>query len=59
MHEIIFFYLYAVSQSMLDIDGANERVALSAQEWSENARNYDYYIASESPSCSMHLKKKR
>ena len=58
LHEITEFYLYAVSQSMLDIDGANECVTLSAQESSENARNYDYYVASESPFCSTHLKKK-
>ena len=32
---------------MLDKYGANECVRLSAQDSSENARNYDYYVASE------------
>ncbi len=54
MSELTFFNLYAVSQSLLDIQGVNECVALSAKESSENARNYDYYVASESPFCSRH-----
>ena len=56
MSEITFLNLYAVSQSLLDIQGVNECVALSARESSENARNYDYYVASESPFCSRQQK---
>lgn len=47
LHEINHFYLFALSRSMVDKYGANECVRLSAQESSENARNYDYYVASE------------
>ena len=54
MSEITFFYLYAESQSMLEIYGVNECVALSAKESIQNARNYDYYVASKSPFCSRH-----
>lgn len=48
MHEINHFYLFAARQSLLDIYGVNECVGLSAKESSENARNYDFYVASES-----------
>ena len=48
MHEINHFYLFAESQSRVDRYGVNECVGLSARESSENARNYDYYVASES-----------
>ena len=55
MHEINHFYLFAARQSLVDKYGVNECVRLSAQESSENARNYDYYVASEF-SCPPPLK---